>query len=158
MKLQMGKRHWTPIALILGCVAPAFLPAQSSPANTPNPAQENNAVGGKLSVDLVTVKQDELGLTLRHGNVVAGSEQVLLDGRKLRRGDDYSIDNDSGIVYLLCENRPGQSVSINYRYDAAHPHSGGGRDWRYRFRAVAHAVRGKHTRFHGRLRAGREKS
>jgi hypothetical protein len=58
-----------------------------------------------------------MGVPLRHGGVIAGSEQVTLNGRRLKRGDDYSMDNDAGIVYLLCPNKPGQSVSVSYRYE-----------------------------------------
>ena len=124
MKLLMGLRHWTPIALLFGCLTPALLPAQTLDPSAPTQPPQNNAVGGKLSVDLMFTQAEALGVTLRHGAVVPGSEEVSVDGRRLKRGDDYTIDNDAGIVYLLIPTKPGQAVSVNYRYDASRAHAG----------------------------------
>lgn len=124
MKLQMSLRQATPIALLFGCLTPALLHAQTLDPATPQKAPETAAVGGKLSVDLVFLKPDTLGVPLRHGAVIAGSEAVTYNGRKLRRGEDYSIDNEAGVVYLLIQTKPGNSVSVNYRYDASRAHAG----------------------------------
>ena len=124
MKLKMSLRHWTPVALILGCSAPALSPAQAPQQNSGQKPPENNAIGGKLSVDLMFVKQDAMGIPMRHAGVIAGSEEISLNGRKLKRGDDYTIDNEAGIIYLLCPNKPGQSVSVSYRYEPSRAHAG----------------------------------
>jgi hypothetical protein len=117
MKLQMSLRHWTPIALLFGCLTPALLHAQTPQNSQSAKPPENAAVGGKLSVDLMFTKPDALGVTLRHGAIIAGSVEVSLDGHKLQPGQDYNIDLDSGVVYLLVQTKPGAAVSTSYRYD-----------------------------------------
>ena len=123
MRLQMSVRHWTPIALVLGCLTPALLLAQSlDPSNAQ--ATPKNAVGGKFSFDLIYTRLDSLGVTLRHGGIIPGSEEVSLDDRKLVAGQDYTIDDASGVVYLLVPSRPNQSVSVSYRYDPTQAQTG----------------------------------
>lgn len=123
MKLVMGKRHWTPVALGVVFFSPAHSPAQAptAPALTPAPTEK---LGGRSTVDLIAVRPGTPGVPLRHGGVVVGSEHVDLDGRALRRGIEYSIDNDSGVIYLMVATKPGQSVAVTYRYDASRAQAG----------------------------------
>lgn len=120
MKLHMGKRQWTPIALGLILVVPAHLHAQTS-ASEPAPAPQ---LGGRSTIDLIAVRPGSPGVPLRHGAVVPGSEQVSLDGRTLRRGMEYSIDNEAGVVYLMVATKPGQAVAVTYRYDSSRAQAG----------------------------------
>ena len=118
----MRTRLFAPVALGLYLLAPAPLHAQGllSPTTTPPPTA-GVQVGGKFTVDLVTVNPNSLGLTLRHGSMVAGSEEVSYNGRKLVPGQDYTVDNESGVIYLMVPSRPGDTVSVSYRYNPAAP-------------------------------------
>lgn len=74
-------------------------------------------VGGLQSIDLVPVDASMPGVALRHGNVVLGSEQIEISGRVLKRGRDYHMDAESGVVYLMVPVRQGDSLRAVYRYD-----------------------------------------
>src|SRR2546421_12027419 len=100
MKLNMSIRHWTPIALALGCLTPAILHAQTSTLSPAAAPVDAYPIGGKLSVDMVMIKADALGVPLRHGAIMPGSEEVQLNGHRLKSGADYTMDNDAGMVYL----------------------------------------------------------
>ena len=88
MDVDMSKRLFAPVALGFYLLAPALLHAQSSLGSAPSAAPASPQVGGKLTVDLVTVNPNSLGLTLRHGSVAPGSEQVQYNGHRLQTGQD----------------------------------------------------------------------
>jgi cell surface protein SprA len=50
-------------------------------------------------------------------NVIEGSEEVLLDGRRLQRDTDYNIDYFSGNLVILNEDatKPGHNLEISYQ-------------------------------------------
>lgn len=81
-------------------------------SETPTPV-----VAGRQSIDLVPVRPDEIGLALRHGYIVPGSEQLELGGRVLKRGRDYHLDAEAGVVYLMIQARPGDTLRAIYRHD-----------------------------------------
>lgn len=119
----MGKRHWTPAALGLVLFVPALLHAQTELSNPlePKVAQQ---LGGQSSVDLITLRAGTPSIPLRHGSVISGSEQVQLNGRSLRRGSDYTVDLEAGVIYLMVTAVAGQSVVVTYRYDASRAQAG----------------------------------
>lgn len=53
---------------------------------------------------------------LRHNGVIAKSERVYVNGQLLVAGTDYTMDYDSGVVYLLGAGHGGQTISVSYRY------------------------------------------
>lgn len=78
---------------------------------------DQSTVGGVSTIDSIMIKGPTAGLPLRFGGVVPGSERVMLDGRNLRRGVDYSMDNDSGVVYLMFAPKYGQALTVMYRHE-----------------------------------------
>lgn len=114
----MSTRRFRPVALALALIAPTLLAAQQPLLPTSSvgaPAQ----VGGKSTVDLVTVRSGSPGVPLRNGAVIPGSERVQLGAKVLRRGVDYSLDAEAGVLYLMIAAKPGESVTVSYRYDSA---------------------------------------
>lgn len=75
-------------------------------------------VGGTQTIDLISVKSSMPGVPLRFGGVVAGSEMVEFEGKRLVRGTDYQIDYEAGVVYLMRAQKPGQILRVSYRYEA----------------------------------------
>lgn len=75
-------------------------------------------VAGKSSIDLIRLDGSMPGIPLRNSGVIPGSERVEFDGRLLKRGTDYAIDNPSGTIYLMQPVRAGQTLRVSYRYDA----------------------------------------
>lgn len=99
------------------------------PLNDPSQNAVQPTVGGVGAVDLVQLSRVTLGVPLRHAGIVVGSEHVDLNGRDLRKGDEYSIDYGAGIIYLKVTPRVGDAVRVSYRYDPAKANatsSGGG--------------------------------
>lgn len=121
MRVDMRTRLFLPVALGFYLLAPVSLRAQSLLSPTATPSQAGPQLGGKFTVDLVTISPNSLGLTLRHGSMVPSSEQVSYNGRKLQPGQDYTVDNDSGEIYLLVPSKPGDTVSVSYRYNPTAP-------------------------------------
>ena len=115
----MSLRPLMPVALGLAFVTPALLCAQTQPTAQVQNGPVGQQVGGKMSVDLIILKADQLGVPLRHSGLIPNSEEVSLNGHKLRQGQDYNVDPDSGMIYLMVPYKPGQSVSVSYRYDAS---------------------------------------
>lgn len=74
-------------------------------------------VGGRSSFDLVKISENSLSVALRYGALIPRSETVILEGRTLTRDRDYTVDYESGLLYLKVKNKPGQTVSVSYRYD-----------------------------------------
>ncbi|MBL8048290.1 MAG: hypothetical protein JNJ45_06370 [Chthonomonas sp.] len=81
------------------------------------PVESATSVGGKTAMDLIRLETGSPSVILRNAGVLPGSEQVEVDGRLLRRGTDYSIDNGSGVVYLMFPPKTGQSARVTYRFD-----------------------------------------
>lgn len=85
------------------------------------PAGEDNSqktdIGGKTSVDLIRLSGTNPSIPLRNAGVVRGSESLSLDGRPLKRGEDYGIDYPSGTVMLMKPFKDGQSLRAIYRFD-----------------------------------------
>lgn len=112
--------NWRALTIGVVCAFPYIGEAQI-PYDGQVPAPVSTApttveVGGTLTVDLITVQSPLPGIPLRYGNVVSGSEQVELDGRTLVRGTDYQIDLQSGVIYLMREQRPGMVLRVSYRH------------------------------------------
>lgn len=87
-----------------------------------NPAKID--LRGKAAFDLVRLEAGKFTFPLRFGHVVARSETVDVDGRTLRRDVDYTIDNESGTIYLKGDASKGQSMRVSYRYDNAKANEG----------------------------------
>lgn len=78
-----------------------------------------NRLGGKATIDVITLRENMVGIPLRFPAVIAGSESVQFNGKTLTRGADYQIDADSGVVYLMKVSKPGDVLRVGYRYDEA---------------------------------------
>jgi len=61
--------------------------------------------------------------------IVEGSEQVLVDMRQMRRGEDYQIDYDTGMLTFLGATVIPPTSTIIVTYEAAQPGEGIGRFW-----------------------------
>lgn len=109
------------------CIA-ASAQSQILPLNTDNTKVEPTtlSVGGTPAMDMVRLTPGGTGAPLRYGNVIKNSEQVFLNGVKLKAGVDYSIDYAVGVVYVSRTFRDGDGLSIQYRYDAKAPASASG--------------------------------
>lgn len=114
----------------LAWIAVASLPFGAG-AQTPfnldvkSDGKDKAPVGGRSSVDLIRLEQGMPSIPLRNGGVMQGSEVVFLEGRTLRRGEDYAIDYASGNVYLMVPVRSGQSLRVHYRFDPGASRNGG---------------------------------
>jgi hypothetical protein len=110
------------LVLGIGLALPAVTVAQSpfnvdAPANgTTSETPREVRVGGTQALDIVPLRAGRPGNPLRFGNVVPGSERVLLGARELKAGTDYAFDYDAGVIYLRFSPRPGDSLVISYRY------------------------------------------
>lgn len=82
-----------------------------------SPTESATSVGGKTAMDLIRLDAGSPSVILRNAGVLPGSESVEIDGRLLRRGTDYSIDNGSGVIYLMVAPKNGQSARVTYRFD-----------------------------------------
>lgn len=71
----------------------------------------------RTSVDRISVSPGSPSVPLRHAAVVPGSETIIVDGKTLRRDQDYVIDAAAGIVYLSKMPARNQSIQATYRYD-----------------------------------------
>ncbi len=118
----MVRKGRNPATWLLALV-PATALAQGSLPATPltpqSPTEARSEVGGRAAMDMLRTEASTPALPLRYGRVRAGSERVTLDGRALVRERDYTIDLNAGVVYLKVTTRPGQSVTVEYRYDEA---------------------------------------
>lgn len=118
----MVRRSWKGLAMCLAALTPIVAPAQGlfdvNLRGDPLPKIE---LGGSPAIDLVVLRGGMPSAPLRNGNVKPGSERVEFNGRVLNRGSEYTIDYDSGVVYLMRQFRPGDSVIVSYRYDATKP-------------------------------------
>ncbi|MBL8069239.1 MAG: hypothetical protein JNM28_12385 [Armatimonadetes bacterium] len=108
--------------LALPVVGKAQIPLLDTPSKEGSSASA--PVGGKSSFDIVRLKEGALSVPLRFGNVIEKSETVVLAGHSLSRERDYTVDYASGVVYLKVPYRPGQSVTVSYRYDDSKQNEG----------------------------------
>lgn len=120
----MGRLSWKTGGVYVTLIASSLTVAQT-PFNVDASASKSDGVvvGGTMTVDLIRLKGTSPGAPLRFGNVVPKSETVSLDGVPLILGQDYSMDYESGVVYLMRAQRPGQSLTVSYRY-LSRPKSG----------------------------------
>ncbi len=114
----MGRLNWKKVGSFALCALPMAVHAQLPfGLNPEDKSKPQNSVGGSAALDLLTVRSNNPGVPLKHGNVVAGSERVQLAGTVLQRGVDYTIDNEAGVVYIARAFKNGDSVTVSYRYD-----------------------------------------
>lgn len=98
----------------------AVVAAQSTPPVAPESAAppKEEALTGTPAYDILPLDGTSQGIALRFGNVIPGSERVMLDGAVLTAGTDYALDAEAGVIYLKRAARTGSTVSANYRYSA----------------------------------------
>ncbi len=112
------RRSVKTIALGAIWVAPILVSAQAPFDANSAPQQQSSelSVGGTPTSDIVLIKSSSPTVPLRFGGVLPNSERIELSGRQLVRGKDYTIDLESGVVYLMVPVRKGQSLVASYRY------------------------------------------
>ncbi|HVL38661.1 MAG TPA: hypothetical protein VM328_04640, partial [Fimbriimonadaceae bacterium] len=120
----MLRMSW--IGLAMGAVGflPVIVAAQGPlPLNSTPPESTGSEVivGGTSTIDLLILRAAGPGVPLRNGNVIKGSERVEFEGQPLQRGTDYSIDYESGVIYLMRAQKAGQALTVAYRYDKSKP-------------------------------------
>lgn len=71
---------------------------------------------GKPAVDLMPGIRRGLGFPLRNDNIVPGSEEVFIGGKKLAK-DQYTIDCPSGVLYVSVPVQQSDSIRVIYRHD-----------------------------------------
>jgi hypothetical protein len=71
---------------------------------------------GQQSVDLIELRAYAGGTPLRHGNLIPGSERIVLNGVALVSAVDYAIDYVAGVVYLKVTQNSGDSLVAYYNY------------------------------------------
>jgi hypothetical protein len=79
-------------------------------------APQQEKLGGTPALDMITLRATGPGTPLRFGNVVMGSERVMLDGQILTASRDYGMDYATGVVYLKRAQKAGQTLTVSYRY------------------------------------------
>ncbi len=118
--------RWRMRVLAMGVAAtsmmslPQFASAQESPAK-PEPNLTTTRVAGKVAFDAIRVTQGVPSIPLRHPGVVPQTEEVTLDGVRLRPGDQYSVDHAAGVIFLKVPAKDGQWVRVSYRYEPVDP-------------------------------------
>lgn len=113
-------RHRCTVAMLLGSLT--LLPGLAGSQTPFNETGEGadtpkNTIGGKFTMDFVTIRSSMPGVPLRFGGVVFGSETVEFEGKRLVKSKDYQVDYDAGVLYLMRATKPGQIVRVSYRYD-----------------------------------------
>lgn len=109
----------------MATVAATMVGAQSPFALNPTTERPLDLeLGGISTVDIVILEPGELGAALKNGAVKRGSEQVDVNGRVLRRGVDYTMDYEAGVVYLMSQIRKGQVLRVSYRFEEAKARQG----------------------------------
>jgi hypothetical protein len=112
---QGGSLSILALTAVLSSAAHAQVAGSPDPA-TPAPTTE---IGGSATIDVINLRANTLGIPLRHGGVLSGSERVDLNGTTLRRGEDYQIDLASGVIYLMRAIKQGDVLRVAYRWDKA---------------------------------------
>lgn len=120
----MALRFWTG-TITATLMAFPLAAAPQSPFNvTPEDAKPGVEVGGEFTTDLITLRAAGPGVPLRYGGVIPNTERLLFDGQVLRKGVDYSIDYEAGVVYLMRAQKAGQTLNATYRHEAGRVASG----------------------------------
>lgn len=101
------------MAAVLGSAAHAQMPL------TPETTGESPVIelGGVATIDVITIDAQTLGIPLRRGALIPGSERVEFNGRTLKKGTDYAIDYAAGVLYLMRAAKQGQMIRVGYRWD-----------------------------------------
>lgn len=89
-----------------------------TPTSVATPGASTPTVGGTPTIDLIVLKGTMPGVPLRYGSVISGSEVVEFQGQTLKKGTDYQMDYESGVVYLMRAQKAGQTMRVSYRYDS----------------------------------------
>lgn len=92
-------------------------PASKPPEAEPNQLPPVSEMGGSSARDLIRLDGKTFSIPLRNAGVLRGTEEVEIDGRKLERGKDYSIDYPTGTIMLMVPVREGSSLRVSYRHD-----------------------------------------
>jgi hypothetical protein len=71
---------------------------------------------GKAAVDLIPGARRGLGYPLRNDNVVPGTAEVFVNGRKLSQSE-FSVDHPGGVLYVGIEVKDSDSIRVIYRHD-----------------------------------------
>src|SRR5688500_7356547 len=71
---------------------------------------------GKPAIDLIPGVRRGLGYPLRNDNVVPGSAEVFVNGRKLTQSE-FSLDYPTGVLSVGAEIRESDSIRVIYRHD-----------------------------------------
>lgn len=109
----------------LACALSSFGMAQDAPASPPPENAPSVApVGGTSALDFIRLDGGSPSIPLRNAGVIRNSETVDLDGRVLKRGQDYSLDYPTGMIILMTAAKPGQTLRVSYRHDPAEAKSG----------------------------------
>ncbi len=95
--------------------APAPIPLAEGRISAPK-SQANASQVGQANADLLRGNGTRAGYLLRYGNIVPESERVMVDGRTLRRNQDYTIDYTTGTVVFTEPVRTSQTIRAQYRY------------------------------------------
>lgn len=79
------------------------------------------ATAGHAASEVIRGNGSRLGYTLLHGNVLTETVSLRVNGSLLKSGADYFLDPDSGSLYFTQTIRPGDSISVYYRYEDGAP-------------------------------------
>ena len=79
-------------------------------------ANPNAPLKGKPAVDLIPGIRRGLGYPLRNDNVVPGTAEVFVNGRKLTVSE-YSLDCPAGVLYVSANVAENDSIRVIYRHD-----------------------------------------
>lgn len=91
---------------------------QDAPAASPTPTPlPQNELGGQSSMDLIRLDGKMLNIPLRNAGVLRGTDTIEVDGKRLERGKDYSIDYPRGLIMLMVPVREGALLRASYRFD-----------------------------------------
>lgn len=112
------RRRYRWMGMVIAGSLPMAANAQT-PFNLTNPTENAAPVqlGGTVALDIIQLRSIGPSVPLRYGNVIAGSETVQLDGRRLMKDVDYAMDYPTGAVILKVAQRAGQTMTVSYRYD-----------------------------------------
>lgn len=73
-------------------------------------------LAGKTAVEMVQTDGRGIAVPLRHANIISGSESLALDGKPLRKDQDYVMDYARGLVYLT-HGGSAKTLRATYRWD-----------------------------------------
>lgn len=73
-------------------------------------------LGGKPAIDLIPGVRRGLGYPLRNDNIVPGSVEVFVGGKRLAV-EEYTVDCPSGVLYVSSQVSESDSIRVIYRHD-----------------------------------------